>query len=183
MTEFRDALSGVTNFKFADPYGGGLICDHLTHQKFLRFTIGGFTPRISNGFTPPADNIHAHNDSSKPGYDPRCTAAEPVPARFSVICECGRGYYLEATESDLRVNPQMIVDQLAKGIDAAVKKICVDPAVQSRLGQLVYTAARQELQRSGLGEFLAETPARGGTGTQQKFCGQFIPLEGEPEKK
>jgi len=176
----------MTEFRIVQDAGaeGSLFCWHgkrpeeaSKHPIRLFFTIGGFSPRIGNGFAPPADNIHSHRDSSKPGYDDRCTDADPVPARFSLICEeCGRGYIMIAGERDLRVSPQMILDQLAQAIEANIKKLVIDPAVQSRLGRIAYTAALEELRRSGLADLLAEIPARGAGKAETKFCAQFIPL-------
>lgn len=177
MTEFRNAeglLEGTG--ACASFFCEGKSLNHSGFYEAHRFRIGGFVPAVTNGFAPPADNIHSHNDPGKPGYDARCVDAPPVPARFSVICSCGRGYYLEAREGDLRINPAMILAQLGEGIELAVKKMCVDPALASRLGHIVRAAARDELARSGLVALLAEIPARGASEAEKNFCGRFIPL-------
>jgi hypothetical protein len=185
VTEFRNIKDA--RVAAADSVSGRFFCRHSDgrilkyYPSFLRFTVGGFSPAVTNGFSPPADNPHSHNDSSKPGYDPRCQPAPPVPARFSVICECGRGYFLEATEGDLRVNPAMIVEQFAQALELAVLARIVDPAVKSRLGHIVATAAREELRGSGFERLLAEIPARGATAAQHSFCAQFIPPFGGVE--
>jgi hypothetical protein len=139
------------------------------------FTIGGYQPRIENAFTPPAGNIHAHNVAGKPGYDPRCVPADPVPARFSAICpKCGQGWYYEATEADLRVSPEMIVLGIAQKLDEALKAAIPNPALRMAVGRQIGMHAQRVLREIGLAALVAEIPSRGATKAQEEFCARFI---------
>lgn len=139
------------------------------------FTIGGYQPRIENAFTPPADNIHAHNVAGKPGYDPRCQPADPVPARFSAICpKCGQGWYYEAEEADLRVSPEMILAGIAAKLNEALKAAIPNPALRLAVGNHIEIHAQRVLREIGLPAVLAEIPARGATKAQEEFCARFI---------
>lgn len=151
-----------------------------TCGQYFTFTIGGYQPKIVGAFTPPADNPHAHNIVGRPGYDERCTAAEPVPARFSAICpQCGQGWYYEAEDVDLRVNPEMIVMGLARMLDERLKAAIPNPALRLAVGKHIETHATRVLRELGLPALLAEIPARGASKAQEKFCAQFMPTGSE----
>ena len=144
-------------------------------HQLVQFTIGGYQPRIENAFTPPAENPHAHNVAGKPGFDPRCNPADPVPARFSAICpKCGQGWYYEATEADLRVNPEMILAGMARDLNDRLKAAIPNPALRLAVGNHIQQQSERVLRGMGLAEMLAEIPARGATKAQEKFCARFI---------
>ena len=159
-------------------FSGYVLCDctPAPHKPVIRFTIGGFQPRIENAFTPPAENIHAHNVAGKPGFDPRCKPADPVPARFSAICpKCGQGWYYEATEADLRVSPEMILAGIAVKLDETLKEAIPNPALRMAVGNQIGLKAQKVLREIGLPALLAEIPARGASKAQEEFCARFIP--------
>lgn len=144
-------------------------------SKYLPFTIGGYQPRITSGFTPPADNPHSHNVVGKPGYDERCRPADPVPARFSVICpKCGRGWYYEAEEVDLRVNPEQIIAGLSRRLNEALRAAIPNPAMRLAVGNQIEIHAQRVLRESRIAAVLGEIPARGATRAQEEFCAQFM---------
>ena len=146
--------------------------------RSLHFRLKHFAPAHADAFIPPADNPQSHNNRSKPGYDPRCQPAGKIPARFYLLCECGQRWYRDVQESDLRARPALMVNEIAKAIDALVREKIGDPAVRDRLGAIVFQEALRELTHIGLVDLLGEIPAAGASDAQQKFVAQFMqPME------
>lgn len=170
----------MTTFRKVEPHqllrDGFFDCECKPGEhQLLQFTIGGYQPEITNAFTPPAENIHAHNVIGRPGYDPRCKPADPVPARFSAICSnCGQGWFYEASEEDLRISPEQIVLALAKRLDAQLKEAIPNPALRVAVGSHIERHAQQLLRELGLPALLAEIPARGASKAQEEFCARFM---------
>jgi len=182
VTTFRKICSngdtGDDPKKVFFPYTAALVCSCGPDSQIIMFTIGGYQPGIKNAFTPPAENPHAHNVAGRPGFDAQCKPADPVPARFSAICpKCSRGWYYEAEDADLRVNPEMILAGLARMLNDQLKAAIPNPALRLAVGGQIQIHAQRVLRQCGLAELLAEIPARGATKAQEEFCARFIAEE------